>query len=225
VGAVLFGVLAGVLFGAFAVVIRRGLQRGGDPGVGALVVTGIGVLTATLLAGRSIATGGVHPGSLWPFLLIGAMVPGVLGTVLVVAGGAVLVRERARPEHFRALGRPGTRLRRALRRPRQRRPLGCSRRPPSAARRLDRRAARLLHRRSRLAQRANRAASRLGRRPRRRRRRDHRRRALSSATRAATASPTSRVVDSPPTSRVRGPSRQTSSSAAISVRAASRSPR
>ncbi len=148
-GAVLFGVLAGVLFGAFAVVIRRGLQRGGDPGVGALVVTGIGVLTATLLAGRSIATGDVHPGSLWPFLLIGAMVPGmtqilfivavrdigpsrvsiligtaplmsvaialalldepfqpplVLGTVLVVAGGAVLVRERARPEHFRALG-------------------------------------------------------------------------------------------------------------------------
>jgi drug/metabolite transporter (DMT)-like permease len=108
VGAVLFGmlagVLAGVLFEAFAFVIRRGLQRGGDPGVGALFVTGIGVLTATLLAGRSIATGGVHPGSLWPFLLIGAMVPGVLGTVLVVAGGAVLVRERARAEHFRALG-------------------------------------------------------------------------------------------------------------------------
>jgi S-adenosylmethionine uptake transporter len=149
VAAVLFGVLAGALFGAFAVAIRRGLQRGGDPEVGALVVTGIGVLMATLLAGRSIATGNVHPGSLWPFLLIGALVPGttqilfivavrdigpsrvsiligtaplmsvaialallgepfqpllVLGTVLVVAGGAVLVRERSRPEHFHALG-------------------------------------------------------------------------------------------------------------------------
>ena len=148
-GAVLFGVVAGVLFGAFAVVIRRGLQRGGDPEVGALVVTGIAVLMATLLAGRSLAAGDVHPGTLWPFLLIGALVPGttqilfivavrdigpsrvailvgttplmsvaialalldepfqpllVLGTVLVVAGGAALVRERSRPEHFHALG-------------------------------------------------------------------------------------------------------------------------
>ena len=28
----------------------------------------------------------------------------MLGTVLVVAGGAALARERTRPEHFRALG-------------------------------------------------------------------------------------------------------------------------
>ena len=28
----------------------------------------------------------------------------LVGTVLVVAGGAALARERARPEHFRALG-------------------------------------------------------------------------------------------------------------------------
>jgi drug/metabolite transporter (DMT)-like permease len=147
--AVLFALLAGVLFGAFAVVIRRGLQRGGDPEVGAVVVTGIGTLVSALLASRSFAAGEAHFGSLWPFLLIGALVPGVtqilfivairdigpsrvsiligtaplmsvaialallgepfqpllvLGTVLVVAGGAVLVRERARPEHFRALG-------------------------------------------------------------------------------------------------------------------------
>lgn len=148
-GAVLFAALAGVLFGAFAVVIRRGLQRGGDPELGALVVTGIGVLVSAVLASRSAVAGDVHPGDLWPFLLIGALVPGAtqilfiiairdigpsrvsilvgtaplmsvaiaiallgepfqpllaLGTVLVVAGGAVLVRERSRPEHFRALG-------------------------------------------------------------------------------------------------------------------------
>ena len=148
-GAVLFAALAGVLFGAFAVVIRRGLQRGGDPELGAVVVTGIGTAVAALLAIRSIAAGEVHPGDLWPFLLIGALVPGVtqilfivairdigpsrvailigtaplmsvaialvfldepfqpllvVGTVLVVAGGAALARERARPEHFRAFG-------------------------------------------------------------------------------------------------------------------------
>ena len=46
--------------------------------------------------------------------------------------------------------RPGPHLRRALRSPRQRRPLGRPRHAPAAARRLDRRAARLLHRRPRL---------------------------------------------------------------------------
>ena len=148
-GAVLFAALAGMLFGVFAVVIRRGLQRGGDPEVGAVVVTGIGVLTSALLAIPSVSAGDVHPGDLWPFLLIGALVPGatqilfivairdigpsrvsiligtaplmsvaialallgepfqpllVLGTVLVVAGGAALARERTRPEHYRAFG-------------------------------------------------------------------------------------------------------------------------
>jgi drug/metabolite transporter (DMT)-like permease len=149
VGAVLFAALAGLLFGAFAVVIRGSLQRGGDPELGAVVVTGIGTVVAALLAIPSIANGDVHAGELWPFLMIGALVPGatqilfivairdigpsrvailigtaplmsvaialvfldepfqpllVLGTVLVVAGGAALARERTRPEHFRAFG-------------------------------------------------------------------------------------------------------------------------
>jgi len=148
-GAVLFAALAGILFGAFAVVIRRGLQRGGDPELGAVVVTGIGVLVSAVLAIPSFASGDVNLGDLWPFLLIGALVPGatqilfiiairdigpsrvsiligtaplmsvaialallgepfqpllVVGTVLVVAGGAALARERTRPEHFRSFG-------------------------------------------------------------------------------------------------------------------------
>jgi drug/metabolite transporter (DMT)-like permease len=149
VAAVLFAALAGMLFGAFAVVIRRGLGRGGDPEIGALVVTGIGALTAAMLATPAIVAGEAQAGELWPFLLIGGLVPGatqilfivairdigpsrvsiligtaplmsvaialaflgepfrpllLVGTVLVVAGGAVLVRERTRPEDFRALG-------------------------------------------------------------------------------------------------------------------------
>jgi drug/metabolite transporter (DMT)-like permease len=147
--AVLFGVLAGALFGALAVAVRRGLQRGGDPEVGAVVITGVGTVVSAVLSAKWIAEGDVHPADLWPFLLIGALVPGatqilfivairdigpsrtsiligtaplmsvaialsllgepfrpllVLGTVLVVAGGAALARERTRPENYRALG-------------------------------------------------------------------------------------------------------------------------
>jgi drug/metabolite transporter (DMT)-like permease len=149
VSAVLFGALAGALFGALAVAVRYGLQRGGDPEVGAIVVAGVGLAVSTVVAIPSVVVDDVHPADLWPFLLIGGLVPGasqilfilairdagpsrasiligtaplmsvaialalldepfrpliVLGTALVVAGGAALARERSRPEHFRALG-------------------------------------------------------------------------------------------------------------------------
>ncbi|HKP18446.1 MAG TPA: DMT family transporter [Gaiellaceae bacterium] len=147
--AVLFGALAGALFGALAVAVRYGLRRGGDPEVGALVLSGVALTVAALAAIPSSVVDGVPVGDLWPFFLIGALVPGasqilfilairdagpsraailigtaplisvaialvfldepfqlllVLGTALVVAGGVALARERARPEHFRAVG-------------------------------------------------------------------------------------------------------------------------
>jgi drug/metabolite transporter (DMT)-like permease len=149
VSAVLFGALAGALFGALAVAVRYGLHRGGDPDVGAVVVAGVGLAVSAVVAIPAAIVDAVHPADLWPFLLIGGLVPGVsqilfilavrdagpsrasiligtaplmsvaialallgepfrpllvLGTALVVAGGAALARERSRPEHFRALG-------------------------------------------------------------------------------------------------------------------------
>jgi len=146
--AVLFAALAGALFGALAVAVRSGLARRADPLAGALVVTAVALAVSAVLAAPS-AVGGFRPGDLWPFLLAGAIVPGVsqilfifsvryagpsraailigtaplisvllalvfldepfrpellAGTVLVVAGGAALARERVRPEHFRVLG-------------------------------------------------------------------------------------------------------------------------
>lgn len=146
---VLFAALAGVLFGVLTVAVRTGLRRGGDPEVGAIVLAGVALLVSALLATPSAAVEGVRPGDLWPFLLAGALVPGVsqilfilavrdagpsraailigtaplisvgialtllgeplrplllVATALVVAGGAALARERARPEHFRARG-------------------------------------------------------------------------------------------------------------------------
>jgi drug/metabolite transporter (DMT)-like permease len=149
VAAITFAVLSGALFGALAVLVRRGLERGGDPRVGSLAVAGVATLTLLPPAVVSGALDGVSPRELWPFLLAGALVPGVsqilfmlsvrdagpsrtailigtaplmsvalalvvldeparplllVGTLLVVAGGAVLTRERVRPEHFRAIG-------------------------------------------------------------------------------------------------------------------------
>ena len=146
--AVVFAVLAAMLFGVLALTVRSGLKRGGDPEAGALVVTGVGFLVGAALAVPELV-GGIGLSQLWPFVLTGALVPGVsqilfilavrdagpsraailigtaplisvliallllgepfrplllVGTALIVAGGATLARERARPGHFRLLG-------------------------------------------------------------------------------------------------------------------------
>jgi drug/metabolite transporter (DMT)-like permease len=148
VAAVTFAALSGALFGALAVMVRRGLERGGDPRVGSLVVAGVATV-ALVPAAIVTGAGDVTPGELWPFAVAGVLTPGatqilfmfavrdagpsraailigtaplmsvaialpllgepvrpllLVGTVLVVAGGAVLTLERARPEHFRAIG-------------------------------------------------------------------------------------------------------------------------
>ncbi len=146
--AVLFAVLSGALFGVFTLTVRAGLTRGADPEAGALVITGVGFLTGAVLALPELASG-AGLSDLWPFVVVGAIVPGIsqilfilavrdagpsraailigtaplisvliallvlgepfrppllAGTALIVAGGAILARERARPAHFRALG-------------------------------------------------------------------------------------------------------------------------
>jgi drug/metabolite transporter (DMT)-like permease len=144
---VLFGVLAGVSFGALAVTVRLALGTGIGPEVGAAVVTVIAFALSAALA--LVAGTSVEPGQLWAFGLVGMLVPGasqvlfvrsvrdagpsraailigtaplmsvlialtllgepfraavVVGTVLIVAGGAVLTRERVRPHDFKVLG-------------------------------------------------------------------------------------------------------------------------
>lgn len=145
--AVAFGALAGVLFGALAVSVRLGLRRGVEPEAGAAVAATIGFLLTAALASATWTVPRV--GELWPFVLIGAGVPGasqilfvsairdagpsraailigsapvmsivialaildepfraplVAGTLLIVAGGAVLTRERVRPHGYVARG-------------------------------------------------------------------------------------------------------------------------
>jgi S-adenosylmethionine uptake transporter len=147
--AVLFGALSGLGFGLLAVTIRSALHRGGDPEVGAIVLAPLAFLVALVAAVAHGDFGRLHPPDLWPFVLIGLLVPGasqivfiqsvrlagpsraailigvaplvsallailflgeparaglIVGTVIVVAGGAALAGERARPATFRGLG-------------------------------------------------------------------------------------------------------------------------
>jgi drug/metabolite transporter (DMT)-like permease len=146
---VLFGVLAGIGFGLLAVTVRSALARGGDPEVGAIVMGTVALGVDVALAAAFGDLGKIHAGDLWPFVLIGALVPGasqilfiqsvrlagpsraaimigvaplvsallaivflgepvqvglVIGTVIIVAGGAFLVAERSRPKEFQAIG-------------------------------------------------------------------------------------------------------------------------
>jgi drug/metabolite transporter (DMT)-like permease len=78
VAALLFGALAGALFGAFAVAIRHGLSRGVQVEIGATVTAVGGFLVVTAIAIVSGAFGG-HIGArdVLVFAAIGAAVPGL----------------------------------------------------------------------------------------------------------------------------------------------------
>lgn len=75
--ALLLGFLAGAAFGALAVAVRFGLVRGVDAETGAaagsLVATG---LSAAVAFAAGASWDDLAPSRLWPFLAIGAVVPG-----------------------------------------------------------------------------------------------------------------------------------------------------
>jgi drug/metabolite transporter (DMT)-like permease len=83
--AVLFGALAGALFGALTVLVRNGLSRGADPEVGGAVVIGVALAVCALLAIPSAVVEGVPIGDLWPFLIVGALAPGASQILLILA--------------------------------------------------------------------------------------------------------------------------------------------
>jgi len=144
---VFFACVAGLFLGALNVTMRRGLARSSDVDAGSAVIA---LVALVCVAGAAFAFGvGFEAGELWPFLLLGAFVPGLsqllvvhavrgagasragilfgmaplfsaviaivafgeplrwplaAGTLLVVAGGVVLVWEGERPADYRAYG-------------------------------------------------------------------------------------------------------------------------
>ena len=71
------------MFGAMGVSVRMGLDRGGDAEGGAAILASVAAVTALALA--AVAGGDVQAGELWPFVLAGALVPGVSQLVFVQA--------------------------------------------------------------------------------------------------------------------------------------------
>lgn len=81
--AVLLGIVAGALFGAMTVAVRRGLLRGGDPVVGVPVIAGTAFALAAVLA--ALAGGGSDAGALAAYFAVGVAVPGLSQVAFVSA--------------------------------------------------------------------------------------------------------------------------------------------
>ncbi|HSK16292.1 MAG TPA: DMT family transporter [Gaiellaceae bacterium] len=80
---VVFACLAGLFFGALNVTMRRGLARVGDVDAGAAVISALAFVFVTAAA---LAFGsGFGAGELWPFVALGAFVPGVSQLLVVHA--------------------------------------------------------------------------------------------------------------------------------------------
>lgn len=65
--------------------VRLGLQRGGDPEVGALVIAGGGFVVALAAAGAAGELDDLSFDDLWPFVVIGLLVPGLSSILFVHA--------------------------------------------------------------------------------------------------------------------------------------------
>jgi len=82
--AVLLACAAGVLYGAVAVTLRLGLARYGDAYVGALASIVVAFAVCVVAAGVAADAPG-EVGDVWPYLLGGALAPGVSQVLFVLA--------------------------------------------------------------------------------------------------------------------------------------------
>ena len=81
--ALLLATAAACLFGGLAVAVRAVLDRGADPETAAALGAGIGLVVAVGLAAPQ--WGGAEAGELWPYLLAGAVAPGLSQLMFVRA--------------------------------------------------------------------------------------------------------------------------------------------
>jgi drug/metabolite transporter (DMT)-like permease len=81
---VLYACLAGMFFGALNITMRRGLDRSRDVDAAAVVIAGVGLVVIGAAA-AVLARDGAALAELWPFFLIGVVVPGLSQLAVVHA--------------------------------------------------------------------------------------------------------------------------------------------
>lgn len=83
--AVTLAVLSALLFGAMTVVLRLGLTRRPDVPLATLVTLVTAFVVVLVAAAAEVPGGGIHAGTLWPFVLAGVLSPG-FGQFFVTMG-------------------------------------------------------------------------------------------------------------------------------------------
>jgi drug/metabolite transporter, DME family len=81
---VLFALLSGISFGALNITMRRALVRVSDVDAGSTVIAGVG-LVVVAAAAAAFGAEGADAADLWPFVLIGLVVPGLSQLAVVHA--------------------------------------------------------------------------------------------------------------------------------------------
>jgi drug/metabolite transporter (DMT)-like permease len=89
--AVLLACASAALFGAMAVAVRIALRRFDDPVLGAFATATVALAVTVVIGAAATAGDSLHASDLWPFVLAGAIAPGlsqVLFTLAIGAAGA-----------------------------------------------------------------------------------------------------------------------------------------
>jgi drug/metabolite transporter (DMT)-like permease len=82
---VAYAVVAGFAFGSLSVAVRAGLTVADSPELGAFAATAFGAALCAVIGGLGAVAGGIRPGTLWPYLIVGGLAPGVSQICLTFA--------------------------------------------------------------------------------------------------------------------------------------------
>lgn len=82
---VAYAAVAGLAFGALSVAVRAGLSEAESPELGAFAATAFGAALCATVAVLGQPAGGIKVGTLWPYLIVGGLAPGVSQICLTFA--------------------------------------------------------------------------------------------------------------------------------------------
>ena len=82
---VAYAAVAGFAFGALSVAVRAGLGGAESPELGAFAATAFGAAVCATVAVLGQVAGGTRVGTLWPYLIVGGLAPGVSQICLTFA--------------------------------------------------------------------------------------------------------------------------------------------